>query len=156
MTENIAERIREDRRPGGEIFALSAEAKRLRRALAVVEKWIDAAWKGEETGHLTATAETTRDQLEERLARTAFRMEFLKTQSEWPEAREVEDLDEAVHAATLSDALLRVYCILRHVPDEEFGGEVPERERYACMGALLAAQEAADAQLRRLTGGAPS
>jgi hypothetical protein len=69
MTENIAEKIRADCRPEGEKFAMSGEAKRLRRALAVAEKWIDAAWKGEETGHLTATAETTRDQLEERLPR---------------------------------------------------------------------------------------
>jgi hypothetical protein len=39
MMENIAEKIRDDRRPEGEIFALSGEAKRLRRALAVAEKW---------------------------------------------------------------------------------------------------------------------
>jgi hypothetical protein len=155
MTENIAEKIREDRRPGGEIFALSAEAKRLRCALAVAEKWIDAAWKGEETGHLTATAETTRDQLEERLARTAWRMHVLDCRDEMGEM-ETEDPDGAALAATLSDALLRVYCVLRQVPDEEFGGEVPERERYAHMGALLVAQEAADAEMRRLTGGAPA
>ena len=63
MTENIAEKISEDRRPGGEMFALSAESERLRRALAVAQKWVGVAFEGEETGHLTATAEYTRDQL---------------------------------------------------------------------------------------------
>ena len=124
MTENIAEQIREDRRPGSEIFALSAEARRLRRALSVAEKWIDAAWQGEETGHLTATAETTRDQLEEQLSRTAWRMHVLDRRHEMSEM-ETEDPDGAALAATLSDALLRVYCVLREIPDGEFGGEVP-------------------------------
>jgi hypothetical protein len=85
MTENIADKIREDRRPEGEMFALSGEAKRLRRALAVAQKWIEAAWEGE-ADHLSQTAEYTRDQLEEELSRTAFQMEVLRSRREWREA----------------------------------------------------------------------
>ena len=59
----------------------------------------------------------------------------------------LEDPDGAARAG-----MLRVYCVLRNVPDEEFGGEVPERERYAHMGALMVAQEAANAEMERLLG----
>src|SRR4051812_42289602 len=82
MTENVAEKISEDRRPGGEMMDLSAESKRLRRTLAVAEKWIEAASEGEETDHMVATAEYTRDQLEERLARNAWRMHALDRRRE--------------------------------------------------------------------------
>jgi len=133
--KNIAEKIRDDRRPEGEMFTLSGEAKRLRSSLAVAEKRIEAAYQGEETGHLTATAEYTRDQLEEELSRTAFRMEVLKRGREMRDAPPVEDPDGTARASMLSDALLTVYCVLRDVPNEAFGGETPERERYAHMGA---------------------
>ena len=156
MTENIAERIRQDRRPEGEMFVLSAEAKRLRRSLAVAEKWVEAAWEGEETGHLAATAEYTRDQLEEELSRTAFRMEVLRREREMREARGAEDPDGAARAGFLSDALLTVYCVLRDIPDEAFGGDLPGRGRYAHMGALMAAQDAANAEMERSVGKRPA
>jgi hypothetical protein len=54
------------------------------------------------------------------------------------------------------DNLHHVYYVLRHVPAEEFGGEIPERERYTHMGALLVAQEAANAEMERLKGEAPA
>ena len=80
-------------------------------------------------------------------------MEVLSRQREMREVRDgLEDPDGAARAGMLSDALLRVYCVLRNVPDEEFGGEVPERERYAHMGALMVAQEAANAEMERLLG----
>jgi hypothetical protein len=153
--ENVAEKISEDRRPGGEMMALSAESKRLRRALAVAEKWVEAASEGEETGHLTATAEYTRDQLEERLARVAWRMHVLSRRREL-RGMGVEDPEAASASSTLSDALLHVYCVLREVPNEEFGSDVPERELYAHMGALLVAQEAADAEMERAAGKQPA
>ncbi len=156
MTENLADKIREDRRPEGEMFALNGEARRLRRALAVAQKWLEVAHKDDETGYLQSTAEYTREQLEEELSRTAFEMEVLRKRREMREAHPVEDLDGAARASTLSDALLTVYCVLREVPDEEFGGEVPERERYAHMGALLAAQEAANAEMDRFMGELPA
>jgi len=156
MTENIADKIREDRRPEGEMFVLSGEARRLRSSLAVAEKWIEVAQGSDETGHLELTAEYTRDQLEEELSRTAFQMEVLRTRREWRGARGVENLDEAARASMLSDALLTVYCVLRDVPDEAFGGEVPERARYAHMGALMAAQEAANAEMERFVGERPA
>src|SRR5215211_928534 len=162
MTENVAEKIREslageDREPQGGIIALSGEALRLRRELAVAQKWIEAARDGNETGHLALTAEYTRDALEEQLSRTAFQMEVLRSQREWREAREaVENVDEAARAAVLSDALLTVYCILRDVPDGAFGGESPGRERYTHMGALMAAQEAANAEMDRFSGKRPA
>jgi DnaJ-domain-containing protein 1 len=153
MTEkNLAEKIREDRRPEGEMFALSGEARRLRGSLAVAEKWAEVARDSDEPGHLAATAEYTRDQLEEELSRIAFRMEVLRRRRELREARDVEDLDGTARASVLSDALLRVYCVLRDVPDGAFGGETPERSRYAHMGALMAAMNAANAEMERAVG----
>jgi PHD/YefM family antitoxin component YafN of YafNO toxin-antitoxin module len=153
MTEkNIAEKIREDHRPGGEMFTLSGEARRLRNSLAVAQKWLAVAEDEDKAGHLTSTAEYTRDQLEEELSRIAFRMEVLERRREMREARPVEDLDGTARASVLSDALLTVYCLLRDVPDGAFGGDTPERSRYAHMGALMAAQDAANAELERCVG----
>ena len=62
MTEkNIAERIREDHRPEGEMFDLAAEAKRLRSALAVAQRWYEVATEEEEVSYLASEAEHTRD-----------------------------------------------------------------------------------------------
>jgi hypothetical protein len=135
---------------------LAGEARRLRRSLAVAEKWVGAAWEGDEAGYVTSEAEYTRDQLEEELSRTAYRMHVLDRRSQMREARDVEDLDGAARASALSDALLRVYCVLRDVPDEAFGGELPERERYAHMGALMVAQEATNAEMERAVGKRPA
>ena len=57
------------------------------------------------------------------------------------------DLDGLARAAVLSGVLLAVYCVLRERPDEEFGGETPGRKRYAHMGALLIALEAANTEV---------
>src|SRR5919202_2079260 len=148
MTENIAEEIREDRRPEGEMFDLAGEARRLRASLAVSEKWLQAATEEDGTGHLTAAAEYTRDQLEEELSRTAFRMEVLRRKGEMHEARGVGDLDGAARAGVLSDSLLSAYCVMRDVPGEAFG-DWPGRERYAIMGALMAGMDAANAEMER-------
>ena len=94
MTENIAEKIRGDRQPEGEMFDLAGEARRLRSSLAVAEKWYEVARDSDEPGDLAATAEYTRDQLEEELSKTAFRMEALRQRRVLREARgHVEDLD---------------------------------------------------------------
>jgi len=137
--KNIAEKIREDRRPEGEMFTLSGEARRLRNSPAVAEKWLAVAEDDDQAGHLTCTAEYTRDQLEEELSRTAFRMEVLERGREMRDAPPVEDPDGTARASVLSDALLTVDCVLRDVPNGAFGGETPERSRYAHMGALMAA-----------------
>jgi hypothetical protein len=92
------------------------------------------------------------DQLEEELSRIAFRMEVLSRKGEMREARDVEDLDGTAHAAVLSDSLLSAYCVLRDFSEEAFGGEVPVRERYALMGALMVAQEAANTEMERCVG----
>ena len=156
MTENMAQKIREDRRPEGELVELFGEAKRLRNSLNVAEKWIEVARKSDEAGYLLSTAESTRDQLEEELSRTALRMDILRRRRELGEARSYEDLDGAARAYTLSDALLTAYCIMRDVPAEAFNADGPDRERYALMGALLAAQEAASAEMERCVGRQPA
>jgi hypothetical protein len=152
MTENIAERIRQDRRPEGEMFDLAGEAKRLSASLAVAQRWYEVALEGDETGHLTATAEYTRDQLEEELSRTAFGAEVLRRRRVLRDVGRTEEPD-AARAAVLSDLLLDAYCLLRDVPEEAFGGE--SRERYAIMGALWTAQEAANAEMERAAGEPP-
>jgi len=149
VTENLAEKIREDRQPEGEMFTLSAEARRLRSSLSVAEKWLEVATEQDETGYLTSKAEYTRDQLEEELSRAAFRMEVLRRQKELHHARPVEDPDGTARAAVLSDSLLSAYCALRDAPEEAFSAEAPERDRYATMGALMAAQDAANAEMER-------
>ena len=156
MTENIADHVREDRRPEGEMMSLAGEARRLRSSLDVAEKWLEVAQQSAETGHLTHKAEYTRDQLEEELSRTAFRMEVLRNRRMLREARPVEDFDGTAHAAALSDALLSAYCVLRDVPEEAFGGDTPGRERYALMGALMAGMDAASAEMERLTSSEPA
>lgn len=156
MTQNIAEKIREDRQPEGEMFEVAIEARRLRDSLAVAEKWYEVAEQSDEPGHLTSTAEYTRDKLEEELSRTAFRMEVLSRRGELREASPVEDLDGTARAGVLSDSLLRVYCLLRDVPAETFGGDSPEQERYALMGALMVGQEAANAEMERAVGKRPA
>jgi hypothetical protein len=153
MTErSLAERIREDRQPEGEMADLAGEARRLRASLAVAEKWYEVARDSDEPGDLAASAEYTRDQLEE-LSKAAFRMEALRQRRVLREARgHVEDLEGTARASVLSDSLLRVYCLLRDVPAETFGGDSPEQERYALMGALMVGQEAANAEMERAVG----
>ena len=144
VVDSVVERIRVERKPGGEMFVRASEVARLRRALAAAKGWVDAAWEAE-AEELCDVAEHTRDRLEEELARAAHRMEVDRRHREMGEAgREAEDLDAA--ADTLSDALLAAYCVLRNVPEEEFGGEMPERERYALMGALMVARDKTDAE----------
>ena len=126
MTENVAERIREDRQPEGGMFALAGEARRLGASLAIAQRWYEVALEGDESGHLTHEAEYTRDQLEEELSRTAFKMEVLRRRRQLRDVGRVEDQDVA-RAAVLSDSLLDAYCLLRDVPAEAFGGEMPGR-----------------------------
>ena len=143
MAESVVERIRVERKPEGGMFALAGEVARLRRALAVAEKWVDAAWEGE-AEELCDVAEHTRDRIEEELARAAHGMEVHRRKREMAEAgREDHDAD----ADALSEALLAAYCVLRDVPAERLGGEMPERERYALMGALMVAQDGADPEM---------
>ena len=136
VVDSVVERIRVERKPGGEMFALAGEVGRLRRALTTAKGWVDAAWEAE-AEELCDIAEHTRDRLEEELARAAHRMEIDRRRREMGEADAGGDL--AAAAVTLSD-------VLRDVPEEEFGGEMPERERYALMGALMVAQDAANAE----------
>ena len=142
VADSVVDRVRVERKPGGEMFALAGEVGRLRRALTTAKGWVDAAWEAE-AEELCDIAEHTRDRLEEELARAAHRMEIDRRRREMGEADAGGDL--AAAAVTLSDALLAAYCVLRDVPDEEFGGEMPERERYALRGALMVAQDAANA-----------
>ena len=156
MTENLAEKIREDRQAEGEMFTLSAEARRLRNSLAVAKRWLEVATEEDETGCLTSEAEYTRDQLEEELSRVAFGMAVLRRQKELRHARPVEDPDGTARAAVLSDSLLSAYCALRDAPEETFSVEAPERDRYALMGALMAAMDVANAEMERCVGEQPA
>jgi hypothetical protein len=58
----------------------------------------------------------------------------LERRRELREVRTLENLHGTARASVLSDALLTVYCVLRDVPDEAFGGDTPGRERYAHIG----------------------
>ena len=144
VADSVVESVRVERKPGGDMFAGAGEVARLRRALAAAKGWVDAAWEAQ-AEELCDVAEHTRDRLEEELARAAHRMEVDRRKREMGEAGQ-EAEDHVAAAVTLSDALLAAYCVLRDVPQEEFGGEMPERERYALMGALMVAQDAANAE----------
>jgi hypothetical protein len=149
MTGNMAQRIRADWRPVSDMADLSAQAQRLEYALRVVEKWIVAADpQSGEAGHLWQYATTTRDQIEEELARIAHKMDVLFTQQLYRAGDHAEKLGDALEgvaaASELSDKLLEAYCLVRDMPEREFS---ERRTRYAMMGAPLAAQETAEAEL---------
>jgi hypothetical protein len=127
---------------------LSGEAQRLRRALAVAEKWVEAATGSNE---MFSEANYTYDKLEEELARVCWDMDVEFSTNEYARAHKNfggeeatrEELDASV-SGLLSNALLDAYCILRDAPLETFGvgeREAEERPRYSIMGALLEAMD---------------
>jgi hypothetical protein len=149
IPENIAESVRHSHGPTGDMAELSAQAQRLSRALDVAEKWIDAAGTSTEMWH---QAEYTRDKLEEELARVIWQMEVLNRRSEHKHRGHADVPEAVISSALLSDTLLEVYCALRVAPEDIFGvgeREAGRRSRYAMMGALLAAQDAANAEMKR-------
>jgi hypothetical protein len=136
MTENIAEAVRHRGRPEGKVAGmedLGGQARRLERALAVAEKWVEAAC---EDGEMLRRAEHARDQIEEELSRVAFAMEVEACKVQWG-----EDLGETAEASALDDALLSAYCVLRDAPSHLFGDRRP-RTRHELMGALMVAMDA--------------
>ncbi len=157
MTESIAEMIREAQRPRGEMFDLADKARNLGRAIKVAEKWVEAA---REAGEMYERAETIHDELEEELARVAWAMELSSERrreeafnEKKPEERRVEDSAGVARAVALSSSLLEAYNILAGIPQEHLGlggSEASDRTRYRLMGALLAANDAAGAELKRL------
>ena len=83
-------------------------------------------------------------------------MEVLRKRRMLRDAERVEDPDGAAYAAVLSDSLLSAYCALRDAPDEAFSAEAPERERYSIMGAMMAAMDATNAEMKRCKGRQPA
>jgi hypothetical protein len=77
MTENIAEKIREERGPTGEMADLAAQVQRLRMSLEVARKWQETA-DNEGSDTLGAHAEYMRDTIEEEYSRACFEMEVLE------------------------------------------------------------------------------
>ncbi len=147
LERNLAEVIRH-RRAGGEMFDLTAQAQRLTQSIRVVEKWMAATDEDIVPPEMASEAEKLHDQLEEELSRVAYEMETLRRRHEYKEVPE-----EVIDNALLSDTLLEAYCILSAAPAEVFGvGETEGRSRmrYKIMGALLAAQDAANAEVERL------
>ena len=150
--DGIAARIRHAaEEPRSPMADLSAQARRLRSSIAVLEKWTVAAMEDRGT-ELITLAEATHDQLEEELARVVWEMGLERRKREYRDAgRDVPE--EVAHYGLLSDELLACYCVLASAPEDIFGiaeGDYSnEMKRYSMMGALLVAQEAADAQMER-------
>lgn len=155
IQKSIAKRIRENRRPTGGAFDLSGEAQRLTRSLRVVEKWLEATQGSGEPGELWFLAATTRDNIEEELARVAFQMDHTSRSSQIREHTPGEVLYDVSRLMVISDYLLEVYCMMRGLPDDEFGPE-PARKRYGIMGALLAGMDDATAEMERLAPSEPA
>ena len=148
--ENIAARIRHAKGPETPMADLSAQALRLNRSIAVLEKWTRAAVE-DSAGELTVLAETMLDQLHEELSRVVFAMDLEARRRDYRDMGS-EGLEEVARYALLSDTLLQSYCVLASAPEKIFGvgeTEASPRTRYAMMGALLAAQDAADAELKQ-------
>ena len=148
--ENIAARIRHAKRPETPMADLSAQALRLNRSIAVLEEWARAALE-DSVGELAVLAETTLDQAHEELSRVVHAMDFETRKREYRD-RGSEGLEEVARYALLSDTLLQAYCVLASVPVGVLGTdetEASERTRFALMGSLLVAQDAADAELKR-------
>ena len=148
--ESIAARIRHAKGPEGPMADLSGQALRLNRSIAVLEKWARAALD-DSVGELAVLAETTLDQAHEELSRVVYTMDLEMRRRDYREAGS-EGLEEVARHALLSDTLLQAYCVLASAPVQIFGTdetEASERTRFSLMGALLAAQDAADAELKR-------
>jgi hypothetical protein len=149
--ENIAEMIREAKAPTGEMADLSGKAQRLGKALEVAEKWVHVATVNTE---MFGRAQLAYDQLEEELSRTVFTMDVVSLeriiahgQRERGEQTSPEELRRMSREHVVADELLAAYITLSHAPLEVFGvGDRPaeERTRYAMMGALLVAVDAAN------------
>ncbi len=164
MTEtaewSIAEAISRAQRPQDETFALAGKAADLQRAIKVAEQWIEAAAKSPGGGEMWERAETIHDELEEELSRVAWEMEIASARRREevfnegrPEERKVGDPEAVARASHLSESLMEAYSILAGIPQEHLalcGSEASPRTRHRLMGALLAAREAADAELGRL------
>jgi hypothetical protein len=138
VQENIAVTIRHGWRPPeivSEVKDLSSAAQRLNRALETAKKWMDVAQGGDP--ELRARAEMIRDQIAEELAKVCFEMEVRSCVREWGEASE-----ERAKASAIEDHLLAAYNVLSDAPVELFSDGSP-RARYALMGAILAAIDAA-------------
>ncbi len=153
---NLAEVIRSRREVGGEMFDLSAQAQRLSAGIRVAEKWVDDTVKHAAPYEMTSQAEMIRDQLEEELARVAYEMEVLRQRREYKDMGREEVPERVIDNALLSDTMLEAYCILSAAPEEIFiagaRDEGSTRTRYRLMGALLAAQGAANAEMERAEG----
>lgn len=160
MTETtkrpIAETIRKAEKPTGRSFELANQAARLMRALKVAQQWSEAAAKVDAAGEMWEHAETVYDEIQEELLRVVWEIEISREKrreevfSEEREERLRSKNPEAVaRASALSDSLIEAYNILSSVPQHLLGlggDESSERTRYKLVGALLAAQEAADAK----------
>ena len=148
--ESIVARIRHAKEPGGSMSDLSAQARRLHSSISVLQKWMEAAME-DRSAELATLAETTHDQIEEELARMVLEMELERRKRDYRDAgRDVPE--EVVRQALLSDTLLACYCVLASAPESIFGiaeGESNHVKRYSMMGALLVAQDAADAEMER-------
>jgi hypothetical protein len=150
--QSLVASIRHAKEPGGAMSDLSAQARRLRKSIAVLEKWTTAAME-DLSAELATLAETTHDQLEEELARVVWEMELERRKREYHDAgRDVPE--EVARHALLSDTLLACYCVLVSAPEDVFGiaeGDYSnDMKRYSMMGALLVAQEAAEAGVERV------
>ncbi len=117
----------------------------------MLEKWSAVAMEGLGT-ELVTLAETTQDALEEELARVVWQIELQRRKREYDDAGR-EGFEEVARYALLSDTLLAAYCVLVSAPEDIFGiaeGDYSnDMKRYSMMGALLVAQDAADAEMKQ-------
>lgn len=150
------EAIRDAQRPKGEKFDLAGKASRLKRSIEVAEKWIEAAMTSEAPSEMVARAETLHDEHEEELSRVVWAMEVNEERKREedinerrPEEERVKDARAVARVCSLSNSLMEAYYTLSQAPQKVFGADA-ERRRYRLMGALLAANDASDAELKRL------
>jgi hypothetical protein len=141
MQDDIAKTVRFGWVPEGKVaerMSLSEQARRLDRSLKVAEKWMEAAFSTETT-ELHARAQYTHDALKEELARVCFQLEV-----EDRRRANGEEHEDKAEPSALSDALTEAFLILDRPPANLFSDDAP-RARYALMGALMVAQDAAHA-----------
>ncbi len=149
--QSIAEIIREAQAPTGELAELHKQAARLRPALDVAQKWVQAATESTE---MFERAMTIEDELERELSRTIFEMQVVEDGRLFAAGRRDRGLaddprwSEEDRTAVISNTLIDVYTFVSQAPLEAFvnyGGDdevAIDQARYKLMGALLAAQEA--------------
>jgi hypothetical protein len=112
---------------------------------------MDATVRGAAAPEMVTRAEMIHDELQEELARVVYEIEALARRREYTEMGLSDVPERVIDSSLLSDVLLEAYYVLSAAPEEVIGSAGSEgsaRTGYKLLGALLVAQDAANAEMK--------